>query len=505
MKQLSGSDTFFLLGEHGNVYNHIALLMIYDVSTAPKGIVRYKDVLRHFQERLGAHPVFRRRLVTPPLGIDRPYWVEDQSIDLEFHVRHIALPKPGDWRQLMIQAARLHSRPLDRVHPLWEAYIIEGLDNIPKLPPGSFAMLLKLHHSAVDDVAGVQLAGKIHSARAEIPPAASEPAMIALEDPPVTFELLTRTLTHTAERVGQLGRLAFRTAGMAVALGKEQLEKLSGSRDVTLTLAPPPHTRFDNPVSANRITEGFGMPHSRIDRVREKLPGTSAHDVIVATVGGGLRRYFAVRKELRDQSLVAFMPVEMGIPGSGASNGSQPALIQVHSNIADPIERLRAVSLDSSKAPLDTESMGSALFANLLDVAPAFVSNFVVSKLVTRNYNLSLGTVAGPETPLYLAGARAMCLYSFGMPADGAGLVVSGVSYNRVTWLSMVACREMLPDPAVFLRCMQESWGELLAAADALPVPVVSPRRQGAGRRISAKTRGRAQNTGRTGNKRKAA
>jgi diacylglycerol O-acyltransferase len=505
MKQLSGSDTFFLLGEHGNVYKHIALLTIYDASTAPKGSVRFKDVLRHFTERLHTHPVFRRRLVTPPLGIDRPYWVEDKSIDLEFHIRHIALPKPGDWRQLMIQAARLHSRPLDRVHPLWEAYIIEGLDNIPKLPPGSFAMLLKLHHSAVDDVTGVQLTEKLHAARAEVPPAASEPAMITLEMPPVTFELLTRTLPHTFERIGQLGRLAVRTTGMAAALGKEQLEKLSGARDDTLALAPPPHTRFNNPVSANRVTEGFGMPHSRIDRVREKLPGTSAHDVVVATVGGGLRRYFAARKELRDQSLVAFMPVEMGTPGSSANTVSQPALIQVYTNIADPIERLRAVSQDSSKAPLDTESMGSALFANLLDVAPAFVSNFVVSKLVTRNYNLSLSTVAGPETPLHLAGARAMCLYSFGMPADGAGLVVSGVSYNRVTWLSMVACREMLPDPAVFLRCMQESWGELQAAADALPVPAVSPRKQGSGRRSSGATSRRTQNTGRSGNKRKAA
>ena len=107
--------------------------------------------------------MFRRRLVPVPFGLDRPYWVTDPDLDVEYHIRHIALPKPGDWRQLMIQVARLHSRPLDRAHPLWEAYVIEGLDNIPKLPPGAFAVFLKIHHAVVDGMAAVHLMRELHS------------------------------------------------------------------------------------------------------------------------------------------------------------------------------------------------------------------------------------------------------------------------------------------------------------------------------------------------------
>ena len=118
MKQLSGLDNVFLQLERGNQHMHVAGLAIYDPSTAPGGRVRFKDVLRFFEARLDATPVFRRRLVEVPIAADRPYWVEDATIDVEFHVRHIALPQPGDWRQLCIQVARIHSRPLDRSKPL---------------------------------------------------------------------------------------------------------------------------------------------------------------------------------------------------------------------------------------------------------------------------------------------------------------------------------------------------------------------------------------------------
>ena len=143
--------------------------------------------------------------------------------------------------------------------------------------------------------------------------------------------------------------------------------------------------------------------------------------------------------------------------------------------MAAPIERLRVISQSSGKKPLENEAMGSALFAQLLNVAPAFVGNYLVNKLITRNYNFTLASVDGPDKALYLAGAKAMCLYSFGMPTDGAGLVISAVSYNRVTWVSMVACRDLLPDPGVFEQCLRESWEELRAAAEVLPVPVVKP------------------------------
>ena len=132
MRQLGVTDAAFINIENPTVPQQIGSLGIYDPSTAPGGFVRFKDVLRSFQRRLQQNPIFRTRLVEVPFGLDRPYWVLDPNFDVEFHIRHIALPKPGDWRQLCIQVARLHSRALDMSRPLWECYIIEGLDKIPE-------------------------------------------------------------------------------------------------------------------------------------------------------------------------------------------------------------------------------------------------------------------------------------------------------------------------------------------------------------------------------------
>jgi WS/DGAT/MGAT family acyltransferase len=173
-------DNMFLHLEHGNQYMHVAGLGIYDPSTAPGGFVRFKDILKFFESRLDTAPVFRRRLVTVPLDLDRPYWIEDPDVDVEYHVRHIALPHPGDWRQLCIQVARIHSRPLDRSKPLWEAYVIEGLDNIPGIPRGSFAFYIKFHHAAIDGEGGTEVMQAIHSfAVAEEPEAGERGASIA--------------------------------------------------------------------------------------------------------------------------------------------------------------------------------------------------------------------------------------------------------------------------------------------------------------------------------------
>ena len=170
MKYLSGMDNLFLAMDKGNQHLHVASLGIYDPSTASGGKVRFKAILSYFSSRLNVAKLFRRRLVSAPLGLDRPYWIEDAEIDIEYHVRHIALPHPGDWRQLMIQVARLHSRPLDMTKPLWEAYIIEGLDNIPGLPIGSFAVYIKIHHSAIDGEAGAAMLSAIHAHSPEADP-----------------------------------------------------------------------------------------------------------------------------------------------------------------------------------------------------------------------------------------------------------------------------------------------------------------------------------------------
>jgi diacylglycerol O-acyltransferase / wax synthase len=212
MRQLSGADSMFLQFERGNNFMHVASLAIYDPSTAPDGGVRFKDVLRHFATRVAQFPQFRRRLVSLPLSLDRPYWVESDSIDVEFHVRHIAVPHPGDWRQLCIQVARLHSRPLDRSKPLWEAYVIEGLHNVPGAPPGSFALYTKMHHAIVDGESGTEIMRALHSLTPESIDFDAEErnasGIYHADREPTLVELYSRALAHNVQKLPSIARLA---------------------------------------------------------------------------------------------------------------------------------------------------------------------------------------------------------------------------------------------------------------------------------------------------------
>ncbi|SDU19456.1 acyltransferase, WS/DGAT/MGAT [Pseudomonas pohangensis] len=493
MEQLSGADNVSLLGERGNVYNHVGVLMIYDTTTAPGGSVRYKDILQHFEDRLYLNPVFRRHLEITPLGLDRPYLVADSLIDVEYHIRHIALPEPGDWRQLMIQVARLHSRPLDRTRPLWEVYVIEGLDNIPNLPKGAFAIFLKIHHAVVDGMAAVHLLTQLHTLTPEPVDTLNIRSTIDADYSPSNYELLSRTVSNGVERISKLARFGFNGTARLLAAGKEQLARLNeldslslGSLTGGLLPAKAPHTRFSEKVSRNRVVEGFGMPLSRIRRIREKVPGSSLNDIFICVASGAVRKYLEAKGELPEQSLMSLMPISLRTDASAGGNDVSGVQVKICSDIADPIERLKAVHHETRASKTQAEKMGLDMLKNLLEVMPAMLVDSLIRRLILPTINIATSNVRGPDKPLYLAGAKAMCMYPVSIPADGAGLNFTGVSYNGVMWVSMVSCRKMLPDPALMLACMTEAWSELLIAADHLPDPALQTKARPARRSRAA-------------------
>ena len=196
MRQMGGQDASFVYNEAPRMPMHIAGLAIYDPSTA-NGPVTFKGILDHIRARMPLVPTYYERMVRVPFDYDHPWWVVDPEFDLEFHVRHIALPHPGDWRQLCIQAARLHARELDLDRPLWEMYVIEGLDNVEGVPPGSFAVVTKTHHAAVDGVSGVELASIINDLEPDAaPPAGPEPP--TPDQLPSPYELMMRAGINNA-------------------------------------------------------------------------------------------------------------------------------------------------------------------------------------------------------------------------------------------------------------------------------------------------------------------
>lgn len=474
MQQLSGLDSFFLYDERGTVYNHVAALGIYDPSTARGGRVRFKDILAHFGERLDASPIFRRRLVTVPHGVDRPYWIEDKDVDLEFHVRHLALPHPGDWRQLMIQVARLHSRPLDRSRPLWEVYVIGGLDAIEGLPRGSFALFMKFHHASGDGMAMAHVIQAIHAPLAKQTDA--EAAPIYRERDPTAAELYARAVVHGADRVSALARFGLRSAtrfgGLALGWAAERAGIGGEAKRTELpSFVRAPHTRFNAPVSANRVVEAIGFPMAEIRRVVERAGGATVNDVFLSLVGGALRAYLDDKGELPAESLTALMPIALRKAEKGGDGGNDVGGVPVplHTEIWDPLERLRAVRRSAAAAKRDAEVLGRDLVKSALEVLPHAASEWMLRHVLAPRLNVAVSNVRGPEVPLHVAGARAVHFYPVSIATDYIGLNHTAFSYNGTFWVTAVACRNMLPDPAVYAACLRRSWDELVAAVEALP------------------------------------
>ena len=477
MEQLSGLDNYMLYDEQGNVYNHVAALGIYDPSTSPNGRTRFKDILHHFKSRMGDFPIFRRKLVDVPYGLDRPYWVEVGEIDVEFHIRHIALPHPGDWRQLMIQTARLHSRPLDRSRPLWEIYVIEGLDKIPGMPPGCFALFLKFHHAAVDGQHAAALLEAVHAIAAEeLPGAPRRYSMAHDSNGPHALELLVNAARNAVTRSIGLSNLYASTLNKVGSLIWERLPKpfASGNqvpRRLPWSAAPP--TRFNHPLSANRVVDALHFPLSDIKAIRHGVPGCTIDDVFLSVCGGAMRRYLNAKGELPDESLRALVPnritekiiTKRKLPSTNAIGGTPVALC---TEIQDPLERLHAVRSESLNAKHRAETLGLNLFAGLLENLPQAAGRALMRRALMPLVNVSASNVRGPEVPLYVAGARLVHFYPVSIATDYVGLNLSGFSYNAELWISVVACRNMMPDPGYFIECLRHSFNELLEAANRL-------------------------------------
>lgn len=494
MKYLSGMDNLFLAMDKSNQHLHVASLSIYDPSTAPGGKVRFKAILSHFSNRLNVSKIFRRRLVAARFGLDRPYWIEDAEIDIEYHVRHIALPHPGDWRQLMIQVARLHSRPLDMTKPLWEAYIIEGLDKIPGIPQGSFALYMKMHHSAIDGESGAAMLAAIHTLTPEPDAAATEDALTVLADrDPTPVELYARAVANRAQQVfdgsklllalggraAQAGR-DFVASGRAAELGKELVEgrgKLKPRPANDDNPGRKPQTRFDAPISANRVVDAVGFPLADCKKIRQHVDKTTINDIFMSVTSGAVRQYLEAKGELPNKGMNAMVPMTIRGENKGADEGNQIGMtvMPLRSDIADPLERLNAVKRGANKNKAMNAIIGKELPAQLIQVLPAGITELLLTKGMMAMANMTVSNVRGPDVPLYMAGAQLALFLPVSAISNDMGLNVTAFSYNGTLWVCFISCRKMMPDPSFFAQCLNDSFEALVRAAVALGGPSKRP------------------------------
>jgi WS/DGAT/MGAT family acyltransferase len=481
MRQLSWTDDMMLRAETPAAPLQIQLLLIYDPSTAPGGKVTFKGILEELDARLHLADVFRRRLTELPGGFHRPYWVDDPNFDLEYHVRHIGLPQPGDWRQLCIQTARLHARQIDLRRPPWEITVIEGLNSVPGVPKGSFAMALKLHHCAVDGMASVQMIAALHDLAADSPRPAGPDNPWQPGPLPSTAELLSRTAINAALQPLRAGTVLASSAPTAVRGFAGLPGKLIGGvvSRVARRAVPsfPPKTRFNQTVSAHRVFEARFHELADFKRIKASVPGSTINDVALAYVGGALRGYLDGHGELPDESLVAACPMSMRKAGDASSNGNVlfGRLQTLGTDIADPIKRLEAIAESTAGSRSGSESTRTQLL-ELIGTVPTSLLGMTAKAASALPFsgptiaNTTVTNVPGPAEPLFFSGARLVRAAGLGPLVAGLNLIHVVASYDGTLSISATADRDALPDPARYAECMEESFQELLAGAGAAPI-----------------------------------
>lgn len=474
MKQLGTLDSAFINLENSATPQHVGGLGIYDPSTAPGGFVRFKEVLSSFEQRLNKLPLFRTRLVQVPGDIDRPYWVEDKNFDVEFHLRHISLPKPGDWRQLWIQAARLHARSLDMSRPLWEAYIIEGLDNIEGLPEGAFAMYTKMHHSLVDGAGGASFMSALHDLEPNPTYDTNAPQdTIIVDRQPSDGELLARALlnrtTNSISMLRSIGGTAVELAKYGIAVAREEVP----SPDLAA-----PKTRFNQKVGPHRVAEAAVFELDHFKDIKNAC-GATINDVALAIVGGAMRRYLDRHGELPDESLAAAIPLNMRTRREQNDENNQVGSMftELHTNIADPVKRVNAVSESarlakeaSESSPLVEAMRVAGFFSPALSKSVAsFWSKNQLSRFIPMNTSTVVTNVPGPNFPLFCAGAEMVRYHGLGLLTPGCGLFHTIFSSNGKVSVTILGDRNAIPDPEFYAQCLRHSFEEMYLAATGAP------------------------------------
>lgn len=473
MEQMQGLDAAFAALETSNAPVHVGSIFIYDPSTSPNGFVRFKDIISFIENRLQLSKSLRRKMVKVPFNIDYPYWVEDADFDLEYHLRHVALPKPGDWRQLCIQAARIFARPLDLSRPPWEITVIEGLDNIEGVPKGSYALLAKVHHVAIDGISGVDLMHATHTLRPDEEPLTT-PDKWRPDPQPSQVGLLARGYMKALTLPIRQGKALWQSTPGAYRAVKGLVKKDYDLKAIIQT----PKTRFNGCISPHRV---FGAQLFKLKEVlamRALCEGAKMNDVMLSVCGGAMRRYLEAKNELPAASMTAMAPISVRTDAERNTMGNQIAamFVPVGSHINDVNQRLKYVVEETVKAKKLTNNMGARQISDIAKLAPAPAMQMGAN--VFHRFNLADKTkplvstvvtnVPGPPVALYSAGARAVAVYGMLCLIDGVRLGHIVHTFMDDVTLSFTACREAMPDPEFYDECIKESYAEHKLALEQL-------------------------------------
>ena len=479
MNHLSGIDAAFLHLESPEMPMHVGSLHVLELPPGHSGDF-FEEVKACLAERLHTADVFTRKLALMPFDLSNPVWVEDEDIDLDHHVRHITLPKPGSNSQLQQYVARLHSTLLDRSRPLWEFFVIDGLRS------GEVALYIKVHHARLDGQAGVALGRAILDTEATGRRIKPPRAKLRRNQYQLgVAELLLAAVSNTAQQVVKLVKAlpALASAAKTVLLPEKDAD---GQRPWILPRNLDffaPRTTLNVAITNQRRFAARTVPLAEVKQIA-KLAGVSLNDVVMATVAGALRDYFIGHRELPSKPLSAAVPISLRAAGDETANNQVSMVVMtLATDIADPLQRLKKIA----EASVNTKAMVGRLKAAIPTDFPMLAAPWLMSGLASLYgrsrlanvlpplANVVVSNVPGVQAQLYFAGAKIISYYPVSIPAHGMALNVTVQSYNGRLDYGLIGCRRALPDIADLADALLAEHRKLLQAVLAAASPIVVP------------------------------
>lgn len=463
LQSISGLDAAFLYAETPTSPMHVGMVGVVE------GDLEFETFKATIHSRIHQIPKLRKRLMYVPFSIDYPYWVDDPNFDIDMHLFHIALPKPGDWSALRQISSKIFSSPLDQSRPLWSVYFVEGLDNIPQVPKGSVALISKVHHVAIDGVAGAGLLSILFDMTPtvkEIPP----PRPYEPEPLPDDLSMIMKSTMSFAEKPLKLPTLVRDAVTASFKAGM-----ITRAQRVDMPSAPftAPQTPINGIISSQRKWNTAILSLQRVKALK-KIMGTTLNDVVLAICAGALRRYFEEKGQLPIRPLVAMIPISTRTQEEANDTDNQIAsmLVQIATNVDDPIERLLTIQENTERGKTYQEAVGAKTLAKMAEVVPFGIANqaaqlysrYQVAEMHNPVMNLTITNVPGPQFPLYINGHKLLSIMGMAPIIDGMGLIITVLSYNGLLTMSPTSDVKSMPDLDVFTRYLRESANELETA-----------------------------------------
>src|SRR6478735_6086228 len=462
--RLSAVDATFLAQERANSHMHIGAVLLLE-GPAPA----YDDFLTHIRSRLHLVARYRHKLAFPPLETGRPIWIDDPSFNLEYHVRHTALPHPGSEQQLRALAARVHSQRLDRAKPLWELWLVQGLEN------NRFALISKTHHALVDGVSGVDLMTVLF----DLTPV---PQIAPHEGEPWAAQPVPSALALAARGIKGLVKLPFDMAAGALSAAThpassldEVKEALEGIGEVAWAgLNPAPDTPLNVPIGPHRRLSFVRNDLADFKLVKNVLGGT-VNDVVLSVVAGGLRTWLRARGvRTEGLELRALVPVSVRTKDDHGDLGNRIVVMRgpLPVYVEDPVARLRVVRQAMDGLKESKQAVGAAAISGLEALAPpTILAQASRLQFSTRLFNLLVTNVPGPQFPLYVLGRELLDLFPIAFLPENQALAIAIMSYNGGMDFGLLGDYDALQDIEDLGEALRVSLAELVDAAGGRPKP----------------------------------